>query len=70
MLRAFFDYWSEPNREKTKMRFEQQKTWDTKRRLSTWANREKSAPAAKFTLNTGGKIAKIQEMRNQIFYGS
>lgn len=40
MLRSFFDYWSEPNKQKNKMRFELQKTWDTGRRLSTWAKRE------------------------------
>ena len=42
MLRAFFDYWSEPNKQKNKMRFELQRTWDTARRLSTWAKREEN----------------------------
>ena len=36
----FITYWTEPNRSKTKMRFELQKTWETKRRLKTWADRE------------------------------
>ena len=36
MLRKFYDYWSEPNRSKTKMRFEMQPTWDVGRRLATW----------------------------------
>jgi hypothetical protein len=36
MLTAFSDYWTEPNRSKTKMLFELQKTWDTARRLRTW----------------------------------
>ena len=40
MIREFFDYWSEMNRSQTMMRFEQQRTWETKRRLSTWASRE------------------------------
>ena len=48
VLSAFYDYWSEPNRSKTKMRFELQPTWDLSRRLKTWANREtvrnKSSP--------------------------
>lgn len=39
MIRAFYDYWSEPNQTKTKMRFELQKTWNTAGRLATWANR-------------------------------
>ncbi len=37
-LNAFFDYWSEWNKSKTKMRFEMQKTWDLNRRLKRWAS--------------------------------
>lgn len=39
-IRAFFDYWSEYNKSRTKMRFELQKTWETPRRLATWASRD------------------------------
>lgn len=42
MLRMFFDYWSEMNRSETKMRFEQQPTWEVYKRLATWANNEKT----------------------------
>lgn len=41
MVRAFFDYWSELNKSGTKMRFELEKTWETSKRLQTWANNEK-----------------------------
>lgn len=41
MVRAFFDYWTEPNKSKTKMRFELEKTWDLKRRLNTWDSRRR-----------------------------
>ena len=41
MIREFFDYWSEMNRSKSKMRFEQQSTWELALRLKTWADREK-----------------------------
>lgn len=41
MVREFYDYWSEPNKSKTKMRFELQQTWEVKRRLVTWSNKEK-----------------------------
>lgn len=41
MCIAFFDYWTEPNKSNTKMRFEQQTTWEIKRRLKTWANNNK-----------------------------
>lgn len=37
LLNEFYMYWSEPNKSKTKMRFEQQPTWDLTRRLSTWS---------------------------------
>jgi len=40
MLRAFFEYWIEQNPSKTKLRFELEKTWDTKLRLIRWARRE------------------------------
>ena len=36
LLNNFYDYWSEPNKSNTKMKFELQQTFDIKRRLSTW----------------------------------
>lgn len=39
MIFAFFDYWSEPNKTGTKMRFELEKTWDIAGRLRTWERR-------------------------------
>jgi hypothetical protein len=33
MLREFYDYWTEPNHEGTKMRFELKKRWLLERRL-------------------------------------
>lgn len=41
MLKSFFDYWTEPNKSKSKMRFEMEKTWSLDLRLKTWANRQK-----------------------------
>lgn len=40
IVREFFDYWSEPNKSKTKMRMELERTWCVERRLATWAKRE------------------------------
>lgn len=40
-VRAFFDYWSEMNRQQTKMRFEKETTWELPHRLAYWASREK-----------------------------
>jgi len=42
MIRAFSDYWSEMNKSHTKMRFEQQPTWEISKRLATWALRDKN----------------------------
>ncbi len=36
VLEAFIMYWTEPNRSKTKLRYELQPTFDIKRRLATW----------------------------------
>lgn len=41
MISEFLEYWTEPNKSQTKMRFELEKTWGLSRRLSTW-NRNKS----------------------------
>ena len=40
MIREFYDYWSELNKSRTKMRFEMEKTWELSRRLATWAANE------------------------------
>lgn len=42
MVNAFYKYWTEPTKSKTLNRKDQQKTWDTERRLETWAKRERS----------------------------
>lgn len=36
LVEEFVLYWTEPNKSKTRMRFEQQTTWDTHRRMLTW----------------------------------
>lgn len=60
MLRAFYDYWSELNRSGKKMRFEMQKTWETPKRLSTWANKE---PVLKKQVQLSPeKLSKTQQM--------
>ena len=42
MVTLFGDYWTEPNRSMTKMRFELQRTWSTPLRLATWARNDKT----------------------------
>ena len=56
MLAKFFDYWSEPNRSNTKMRYELEKTWSLPRRLKTWADRDLSGDVRK----NSGKVAEFK----------
>ena len=42
MLEAFISYWTEPNKSRTRLRYELEKTWDTGRRLVTWASRDRT----------------------------
>ena len=42
LLKSFYNYWSEPNNQKTKMKFELQETFDISRRLATWKNNDKT----------------------------
>jgi len=42
LLRAFYEYWTEHGENDKKMRFEKEKSYDIKRRLATWKNREKN----------------------------
>jgi hypothetical protein len=37
-IQKFILYWTEPNKSKTKIRWEMEKTWDVKRRIATWMN--------------------------------
>lgn len=38
MIKKFYDHWREPNRSKSKMRWEQQDTWELGLRLKKWEN--------------------------------
>lgn len=40
MVRQFYDYWSETNKSKSRMRFEQQTTWNLNLRLQRWARQQ------------------------------
>ena len=66
----FILYWSELNKSKTKMRYELEKTWDTKSRLDRWkANQQKWAKPDKKQntfKNKMGTFNKAKEMMNKI----
>ena len=55
VLKAFHDYWSEPNKSGTKMKWELQKTWSLKGRSSTWAKKAKNFEA-KFQDKNGKSV--------------
>ena len=64
----FVEYWSEPNKSQTKMRWELEKTWDLNLRMKRWSRRQKewnpkNQNSLKSKLNT---FNKAKEMMNQI----
>ena len=68
MANDFLKYWREPNRSKTKMRWELEKTWDLKARLQRWSKMQKEwnpkkKNSLKSKLNT---FNKAKEMMDQI----
>ena len=72
LKKEFCDYWCEKNKSQTKMRFELEKTWDTKKRLERWLNNTKKwnpkKPASKLKrkLDTYSKAREmIKQINNQ-----
>jgi hypothetical protein len=62
MLKQFYEYWSEPNRSKTKMKFELEKTWDTKRRLKRWYDNQQKWNNGNEKLGTSA--ARLAALKN------
>ena len=69
MVAAFFAYWTEANPSYTKMRYEQEKTFEVKLRLSTWSRRQgefgKSTPADESKLSPIAEEALKMKRENQ-----
>ena len=62
ILNGFIDYWTEPNKSNTKMKYELNKTWSTKLRLKTWAANQKKWDKPKSNKKTMSKLdAQINE---------
>ena len=62
ILNGFIDYWTEPNKSNTKMKFELNKTWKTALRLKTWAANKKKWDKPQASKNTMSKLdAQINE---------
>ena len=62
ILNGFIDYWTEPNKSNTKMKFELNKTWKTELRLKTWATNQKKWDKPKTNPKSMSKLdAQINE---------
>ena len=62
ILNGFIDYWTEPNKSNTKMKFELNKTWSTKLRIKTWAANQKKWDKPKSNTKSMSKLdAQINE---------
>ena len=59
LLEDFIEYWTEPNKSCTKMRFELEKTWSLSRRLKTWNRNgigKKKASSISFKPDSTGRF--------------
>jgi hypothetical protein len=68
MIRAFYDYWREPNKSRTKFKKEMQDTWDTKLRLVKWEqnqHRFKGQKKEEQPLKTGLTAREKEEAENR-----
>ena len=60
-VEEFINYWTEENKSGTKMKFEMQPTWDTKRRIQRWAGND-------FSSNKTNGISKFKKDANGKFW--
>jgi hypothetical protein len=63
ILDGFTDYWTEPNKSKTKMKFELQQTWSTNLRLKNWAKNQKKWDKPKTMSKLDAQINAWQEAK-------
>lgn len=73
ILEEFFEYWSEPNKSESKMRWELEKTWHIGRRLKRWQRIRDSRPdfTRKEVAHTAKPLEKppVTEMEKlQVFF--
>ena len=66
ILNGFIDYWTEPNKSNTRMKWELNKTWKTELRLKTWAANQKKWDKPKS--NSKG-MSKIDMQLNEYLKG-
>jgi hypothetical protein len=67
-VKDFYNYWIEPNKSKTKMRWEMEKTWDLNLRLKKWAsnnfNKNNNGQSTNNAPKLGTSEARIAALRN------
>lgn len=73
MIDEFIEYWTEPNKSGTKMRFEMEKAWSLGRRLSTWKRNgfgKKKAQPQSYKMDSTGRfyIAYCEKCKKSDFY--
>ena len=61
LKKEFCDYWTEPNKSNTKMKWELCKTWKTELRLKTWATNQKKWDKPKNNNTTSHRHQKGQD---------
>jgi hypothetical protein len=67
LKKEFCDYWTEPNKSNTKMKFELNKTWKTELRLKTWASNQKKWDKPKNNNTTSHRHQKGQDYGDGTF---
>jgi hypothetical protein len=63
ILEGFVNYWTEPNKSNTKMKFELQQTWSTNLRLKNWAANQKKWDKPKTMSKLDAQINAWQEAK-------
>ena len=64
MIRNFYDYWSEMNKSKSRMRWEGEKTWELQRRLEYWSRRDNSYKSkSNGTINQASNAERKEQER-------
>lgn len=71
MIRAFYDYWTEPDRaidSRKKMRFEKEKTWSLEKRLDRWkrVDDERAAKRPQQQQARPSKLDQYKEVARQL----
>jgi len=64
MLREFYEYWTEPTKSGTQMRFELERTWSLSRRLGTWDRNNtkfRSHAISQQTSSRGQQVGNVWE---------